>query len=71
MAQEINEEKSKNLLKGIHIPPQPQIMVDLQMEILMPEVSMESLASIITKDIGISGSILTILSIHLNKTFTQ
>jgi HD-like signal output (HDOD) protein len=48
MTQEISDEKFKKLLKGIHIPPQPQIMVDLQMEMLMPDVSIDHLSKIIT-----------------------
>ena len=32
MSVELNQEQIKHLLQGISIPPQPQIMVDLQME---------------------------------------
>ena len=64
MTQEISEEKFKKLLKGIHIPPQPQIMVDLQMEMLMlmPDVSIDNLSKIITKDIGMSGFVLKVVN---------
>ncbi len=62
MTQEISEEKFKTLLKGIQIPPQPQIMVDLQMEMLMPDVSIDHLSKIITKDIGMSGFVLKVVN---------
>jgi len=50
------------ILKGITIPPQPQIMVDLQFEMAMPEVDIIRIAEIITKDVGISGSVLKVVN---------
>ena len=34
--QKLTEEQVKKILHGIHVPPQPQILVDLQMEQIMP-----------------------------------
>ena len=38
MIQIIAEEATQRLLKGITVQPQPQIMVDQQMEMAMPNV---------------------------------
>ena len=62
MAQLIEEDVAKRLLKGITIPPQPQIMVDLQLEMTMSGVSIERIAAIICKDAGISGSVLKVVN---------
>lgn len=60
--QELTEETFQTLLKGIHIPAQPQIMVDLQMEMAHPHCSLTKISTIITKDIGISGSVLKVVN---------
>lgn len=65
MAVELTSEQIKNLLQGITIPPQPQIMVDLQMEQLNPNCSVEEITKLISQDIGLSGSILK----TVNSTF--
>lgn len=62
MTQVIAETAAQKLLKGITIPPQPQIMVDLHMELVMPDVCIDAIADIITKDAGISGSILKVVN---------
>lgn len=62
MTSVIGEEDAKTLLKGISIPPQPQIMVDLQMELAMPDPGMDEIAKIILKDAAISGSILKVVN---------
>ncbi|MCQ8104872.1 HDOD domain-containing protein [Methylomonas sp. SURF-2] len=58
----IPEETAQKLLKGITIPPQPQIMVDLHMEMAVPEPSFVNIAKIIGKDVGVSGSILKVIN---------
>jgi HD-like signal output (HDOD) protein len=58
----IAEEAAQQLLKGITVPPQPQIMVDLQMEMLMPDVSMDAIIDIIAKDVGLSGCVLKVVN---------
>ncbi len=55
---ELTEEQIAKLLKGISIPPQPQILVDLQMEQAMPDPDINEISRLISKDVGISGSIL-------------
>jgi HD-like signal output (HDOD) protein len=61
-AQEITEDASRKLLKGISIPPQPQIVVDLQMEMASSNMSLNKISTIISKDIGIAGSVLKIVN---------
>lgn len=58
MAVELTPDQIKTLLQGISIPPQPQIMVDLQMEQMNPNCSVEAITKLISQDIGLSGSIL-------------
>lgn len=58
MAVELSDAQIKTLLQGISIPPQPQIMVDLQMEQLMPDVDIQRIIALIRQDVGLSGSIL-------------
>lgn len=62
MAQIITEDATEKLLKGITIPPQPQLMVDLHMEMAMPEPSFAEIAKIITRDVGLSGGILKVIN---------
>jgi HD-like signal output (HDOD) protein len=58
MSAELTEEQIASVLKGISIPPQPQILVDLQMEQAMPDPDIDEIARLISKDVGISGTIL-------------
>jgi HD-like signal output (HDOD) protein len=58
MTPQFAAETAHQLIKGISIPPQPQIMVDLCMEMLLPDICLESISEIINKDVGLSGCIL-------------
>lgn len=62
MAAELTQEQIRRLLQGIAIPPQPQVMVDLQMEQFSPSCSVSSIARLISQDVGLSGSILKIVN---------
>ncbi|MDH0897484.1 MULTISPECIES: HDOD domain-containing protein [Pseudomonas] len=44
------------------MPPQPQIMVDLQMEQIMPNPDLRSIAKLISQDPGLSGALLKIVN---------
>ncbi|WP_178082578.1 HDOD domain-containing protein [Pseudomonas sp. AOB-7] len=44
------------------MPPQPQIMVDLQMEQVMPNPDLKSIAKLISQDPGLSGALLKIVN---------
>ena len=55
---DIPADKIKKLLQGVSIPPQPQIMVDLQMEQLDDDCSIAAIGKLILQDVGLSGSIL-------------
>lgn len=57
-AVELTPDQIKSVLAGISIPPQPQIMVDLQMEQMSPDCSIVRIAELISHDVGLSGSIL-------------
>lgn len=69
MPQELTDNQISALLKGINIPPQPQVLVDLQMEQLDPNCSINALAKIISQDVGLAGAVLkTVNSPFFNLT---
>jgi HD-like signal output (HDOD) protein len=55
---DLTKEQIESILKGTHIPAQPQIMVDLQMEQVMPDPSLAHIGELISQDVGLSGKIL-------------
>ncbi|MFE8072876.1 HDOD domain-containing protein [Marinobacteraceae bacterium S3BR75-40.1] len=54
----LTEEQIRHILQGIRIPPQPQILVDLQMEQAMPDVDINQVAKLIRQDVSLSGMML-------------
>lgn len=62
MQSDLTDEQLKKLLQGIAIPPQPQIMVDLHMEQVMPDPDMKFMANAIMQDIGLSAAVLKLVN---------
>jgi putative nucleotidyltransferase with HDIG domain len=62
MSQELTSEQIQQVLQGISVPPQPQIMVDLQMEQYMPDPDLGVIARLIAQDPGLSGALLKIVN---------
>jgi HD-like signal output (HDOD) protein len=62
MALELSAEQIRQVLQGISVPPQPQIMVDLQMEQVMPSPDLKNIAKLIGQDPGLSGALLKIVN---------
>ncbi|MCU1721935.1 MULTISPECIES: HDOD domain-containing protein [unclassified Pseudomonas] len=62
MTPELTAEQIQQALQGISVPPQPQIMVDLQMEQYMPDPDLEVIAKLISQDPGLSGALLKIVN---------
>lgn len=62
MAQALTQEQISNVLHGIKIPPQPQILVDLQIEQIMPDPDLNSIAALISRDVGLAGTILKVVN---------
>lgn len=62
MSSELSEEQIASILQGIKIPPQPQILVDLQIEQLMPNPDLGSIAKLIRQDVGLAGTILKVVN---------
>jgi len=58
MTIELSDEQIRSVLQGISVPPQPQIMVDLQMEQVMPDPDLHAIARLISQDPGLSGALL-------------
>ncbi|MFT6906301.1 MAG: HD-like signal output (HDOD) protein [Oleiphilaceae bacterium] len=54
----IDEKLSQDILRGIVIPPCPQIVADIQLECAMPDSDINVIAGLINRDAGISGSVL-------------
>ena len=59
---ELSPEQIEKILQGISIPPQPQIMVDLQMEQVMPDPDIKNIAKLISQDVGLSGTVLKVVN---------
>ncbi len=62
MSQALTTEQIQQALQGISVPPQPQIMVDLQMEQYMPDPDLGAIARLIAQDPGLSGALLKIVN---------
>lgn len=60
--EELTSEQIKQVLQGISIPPQPQIMVDLQMEQMKPVPDVNVISDLICQDPGLAGSLLKIIN---------
>lgn len=60
MAQALTPEQLEQALQGISVPPQPQIMVDLQMELYMPAPDLPAIARLIAQDPGLAGAVLKV-----------
>lgn len=61
-SKDLSEEQIQRILQGIRIPPQPQILVDLQMEQVMPDPDINRIAKLIQQDVGLSGTILKVVN---------
>ncbi|WP_370592236.1 HDOD domain-containing protein [Reinekea sp. G2M2-21] len=62
MSIELDSEQIEQILQGISIPPQPQIMVDLQMEQFQPTPDLGRIADLIAQDVGLAGTMLKIVN---------
>lgn len=62
MSIELNDSQIEQILQGISIPPQPQIMVDLQMEQFHPTPDINRIAKLIAQDVGLAGAMLKIVN---------
>ena len=60
MTQELSAEQIQQVLQGISVLPQPQIIVDLQMEQFLPNPDLKTIAKLISQDPGLSGALLKI-----------
>ncbi|KRT54055.1 HDOD domain-containing protein [endosymbiont of Ridgeia piscesae] len=54
----LEESEVEVVLRGIRIPPQPQILVDLHMQMAMPDFSLADIAELISRDVGLSGLVM-------------
>lgn len=62
MSVAVKNSNVESMLKGITIPSPPQILADLQMEMAMPDPDLDSMATLIAKDVGLSGAVLKIIN---------
>lgn len=61
----LSEEQIRKVLRGITVPPQPQIIVDIHMEQVMPNPDIDQIAKLISQDVGLAGTILKIVNSSL------
>ena len=54
----LTEDQIQTVTRGMAIPVQPQVMVDLQMEQVMPDPDINEIARLISRDVELSGSVL-------------
>lgn len=71
MATDLTPEQIQHVMQGIAIPPQPQVMVDLQMEQMLPDCDAMSIAKLISQDVGLAGSVLKAVNSSLFKSHNQ
>ncbi|WP_320822426.1 HDOD domain-containing protein [Reinekea sp.] len=62
MSIDLDPDQIDKILQGISIPPQPQVMVDLQMEQYHPTPDIGRIAKLIAQDVGLSGTMLKIVN---------
>ncbi|MDX1456724.1 MAG: HDOD domain-containing protein [Marinobacter sp.] len=58
MPPQLTDAQIQHILQGIRLPPQPQILVDLQMEQAMPSADTSQIARLIRQDVSLSGMML-------------
>lgn len=54
----LTEDQIESVMRGMNIPAQPKIMLDLQTEQALPEPDLNEIARLISRDVGISGRVL-------------
>lgn len=62
MAEALTLEQIERVLLGIKIPPQPQILVDLQIEQIMPSPDLDRISALIRRDVGLTGTMLKVVN---------
>lgn len=62
ITQELSEQDIEQTLKGIEIPSPPQIIIKLQAQMELPDVEIETIVQIISKDAGISGKVIKLIN---------
>ncbi|MFH7422950.1 HDOD domain-containing protein, partial [Pseudomonas syringae pv. tagetis] len=60
--EELSPEQNQQAVQGISVPPQPEIMVDLQMEHYMPDPDLGAIARLIAQHPGLTGALLKIVN---------
>ena len=58
MLSELNSDQISKVLQGISIPPQPQILVDLQVEQVSEDPDLDHVTHLISQDVALSGMVL-------------
>ena len=61
----LDDEQIRRILRGITVPPQPQIIVDIHMEQAMPNPDIRRIGQLISHDVGLAGTILKVVNSSL------
>lgn len=62
MIKDPTPEQLKDVLQGITVPPQPQILVDIHMEQAMPNSDISRISDLISRDVGLAGTVLKVVN---------
>ena len=61
----LDDDHIAKILRGITVPPQPQVIVDIHMEQAMPNPDINRIAKLISQDVGLSGTMLKVVNSSL------
>ena len=61
----LDSENISKILKGITVPPQPQVIVDIHMEQAAPNPDIHYIGKLISQDVGLAGTILKVVNSSL------
>ena len=61
----LDDEQIQRILRGITVPSQPQIIVDIHMEQAMPDPDIRRIGKLISQDVGLAGTILKVVNSSL------
>lgn len=61
----LDDDNIQKILRGITVPPQPQVIVDIHMEQAMPNPDIKRIGKLISQDVGLSGTILKVVNSNL------
>ena len=59
---QLEDKDLRKILQGLKIPPQPQVIVDISIEQMMPDPDLQRISNLIRRDVGLAGTILKVVN---------